>query len=116
MSTSAEHRVLTIAGALLLLVLQVGGALLLLRETPTTSMLGPRVPVEVPDILGAVEFYGDDVFTVTSGDGLEQVRIDPSTVLTTLTGPARPADIRPGSGLVIWGRDPARVILVSTVP
>ncbi len=116
MSTSGEDRALGIAGAVLLLVLQVGGAVLLLRATPTPSLLGPRVPAAPPDILGAVEWYGDDGFTVATGDGLEQVRIDADTVLTTMTGPARPADLRPGGGVVIWGRDPARVILVSTGP
>ena len=40
------------------------------------------------------------------------VRVDASTAVTTLTTPATLADVRPGDTILVWGRDPARLILV----
>lgn len=113
MSTSVDRRpVLTAAGAVVLLVLQLGGAALLLLAGRATPHPTWRIPGTTSDLLGTVQHFGGDAFTVTTSQGLGTVRIDAATAVTTLTRPATLADIRPGANVVVWGSDPARVILV----
>jgi hypothetical protein len=114
MSTSAEQRrIPRVAGALALLALQLGGALLVLRADPDApARPGWRIPSRIADALGNVEHFGDDVIVLTTSQGPMTVRVDASTAVTTLTTPATLADVRPGDTILVWGRDPARLILV----
>jgi hypothetical protein len=117
MSTSADTRPkLRMVAAVVVALLQVAGALLLLHGAAPEPHLGWRIPAETPDVIGIVEYYGDDVLTLTTTQGLADVRIDAGTTVTTITAPATPADIRPDEVIIIWGKDPARVILVGAPP
>ncbi len=113
MSTSGERRpVLMGLGVAVLLLMQLGGALLVLRARDAPSAPGWRIPGETADVLGTVEHYGDGVIALTTSQGPATIRVDGGTEVTTLTAPATLADIRPGETIVVWGRDRARVILV----
>lgn len=112
MSTSRERRpVLMAVGAAVLLVLQLGGALLLSGSDPPSNPQW-RIPGGTADMLGTVEHYGDGVIALTTSQGPATVRVDGGTEVTTLTAPATLADVRPGAPIIVWGRDRARVILV----
>jgi hypothetical protein len=111
MSTSAD-RWRTIAGAIVLVVLQLGGVVLATHPGDARPDRSWHIPPATADVLGTVEHLGDGILTLTTSQGLTDVRVDAATQATTLTGPAKVADIRPGDAIVIWGQDPARVILV----
>lgn len=111
MSTSADRRALRLVGALVLGMLQVGGAVLVLSADTTVPRPGWRIPAETPDVLGVVEQYGDDAIMVTTMEGPAEIRVDASTVVTRLTEPATLDEIVPGDKIFVWGKNPARVIL-----
>jgi hypothetical protein len=113
MSTSGDRRpVLVAVGAVVLLVLQLGGAILVLRAGNPPPHPTWRIPGETADVLGTVEHYGDGTIAVTTSQGPATIRVDATTAVTTLTAPATLSDVRPGDTIIVWGRDPARVILV----
>jgi hypothetical protein len=112
MSTSGERRpVLRAVGVAVLLLLQLGGAVLVLGARTPSPNPAWRIPGETADVLGTVEHYGDGVIALTTSQGPATIRVDARTAVTTLTAPATLADVRPGDTIVVWGHDPARVIL-----
>ncbi|MBI5301907.1 MAG: hypothetical protein HY868_07205 [Chloroflexi bacterium] len=74
-----------------------------------------------PNVLGVLEFYGENTLTVTTAQGPRTIGLtDKTTVRRGSEGaPATFADLRPGVSLAIWG-DPgnnrrdlvARVIVI----
>lgn len=126
-STSLELRLARIAGAILLVVADVGLVLLLLaaamRDGSELRPSGPgTLPSGPPAVIGRIARLGDQTFVASAYSEERTVRVDPDTVVMQRDAPAHVADLRPGRGVIVWGDEDAahvvhaRTILVSTVP
>jgi hypothetical protein len=72
-----------------------------------------------PDVIGTLQFFGENTLTVSTAQGTRTISITDQTLVRRNTHPATFADLRPGIGLAIWGdsggarRDVlARVIMI----
>lgn len=92
--------------AVVLLAVQVGGLGAVWwwsRAAPATAI--PRLGHgPAPDQAVTLEYFADDALVVTTARGLREVGLDEHTIVQTITGPGRLADLRPGMMLVLWLR------------
>lgn len=73
-------------------------------QTRSPNAANPGV-AGTPDVIGTLEFYGDNTLTVTTAQGPRTIGLNEKTVVRrgaeAMT--ATFADLRPGVGLAIWG-------------
>ena len=71
-------------------------------RSPNAANLGVA---GTPDVIGALEFYGENTLTVTTAQGPRTIGLNEKTVVRRGTDAtmATFADLRPGVGLAIWG-------------
>lgn len=131
-------RALRVAGVATLLAIQGGCGLIVARlHRAATSVAAPSrearhaaairavgTPdgLEFPSILGYVDRFDDDLVAVMTPEGRRHVRVDGLTVFRTPDRLAAPSDLRPGSGVIVYG-DPdaagrvlADVVMVRPAP
>ena len=116
---------LTLASLMVICALSFGITLLVrggarnaqARQSPAsaaTPVLGGS-----PDVIGTLQFFGENTLTVNTAQGARTISITEQTIVRRNTQPATLADLRPGVALAIWGdsgcgrRDVlARVIMI----